>query len=161
MGIGEFTTRVVILPVLCVFMSGVAFAGCKNDSINLRGDWGQARFTVEIADTAQEHSVGLMNRTSLPMSSGMLFIYERPRSVSFWMDNTYIPLDMLFADETGVVRNINHDAVPLNKTPFFGGADIQYVLEINAGLARKLGIDVGTELRHPSINTEVAVWPCE
>ncbi|MCY3983091.1 MAG: DUF192 domain-containing protein [Roseovarius sp.] len=161
MGIGKFTTKVGLSPLISVFLLGAALAECKSDSINLRGDWGQARFTVEVADTEQEHSVGLMGRTSLPMSSGMLFTYEHPRSVSFWMANTYIPLDMLFADETGVVRNINHDAAPLNRAPFFGGEDIKYVLEINGGLARKLGIDVGTEMQHLAINTEVAIWPCE
>ena len=100
-----------------------------------------------------------MNRESMARSAGMLFVYEHPQRVAFWMRNTLIPLDMIFLDETGTVRRVHENAIPLDETAIPGGDNIQYVLEINAGLASRFGIDEGTVLRHPSIG-ENAVWSC-
>ena len=101
-----------------------------------------------------------MHRETMATSAGMLFVYEKPQYVSFWMRNTLIPLDMLFMDATGTVQTIHENAVPLDETAIPGGEDIQYVLEINGGLTRKLGITVGSELRHPAIG-ETAAWACD
>jgi len=111
-------------------------AGCKDTQVDLRGEWGSARFTVEIADDPQERAVGLMNRPEMPRSSGMLFIYEQPQRVAFWMENTLIPLDMLFLTPDGVVQRIHENAIPLDRTAIPGGDGILAVLEINGGLAR-------------------------
>ncbi|SFK58618.1 DUF192 domain-containing protein [Shimia haliotis] len=137
------------------------WAGCAPGALEVRGNWGQARFTVEVADTDEERARGLMHRESMPMSAGMLFIYERPERASFWMRNTLIPLDILFADHTGVVRHIHPEAVPLDETPIPGGDGIKYVLEINGGLAEAMGISVGSELRHGEMQQESAKWRCE
>jgi len=75
------------------------------------------------------------------------------------MRNTLIPLDMIFADETGVVRNIHVNAQPLDETPIFGGTDIQFVLEINGGMSERLGLNVGDQMQHPLFG-EAAIWPC-
>lgn len=133
---------------------------CRDDTVYLKGDFGQARFSVEIADDEQERSRGLMHRTDMASSAGMLFVYERPQTMSFWMRNTLIELDMLFVDATGVVRHIHHRAQPLDETPIFGGRDLTHVLEINGGLAEKLGITTGSQLRHPSFSPDNAVWAC-
>jgi uncharacterized protein len=135
-------------------------AARRDDVVYLRGDWGQARFTVEIADTDASRAQGLMNRPSMPRMAGMLFIYDAPQPASFWMENTLIPLDMLFFDATGRLQNIQHEAQPLDRTPIFGGDDVLMVLEINGGLARRLGIAEGSELRHPRLDPETAAWPC-
>lgn len=119
-----------------------------------------AGFNIELADDPKERSLGLMNRKSLPQSAGMLFAYEKPQAVSFWMRNTLIPLDMIFMDATGRVTHIHENAIPLDETGIPGGDDVQYVLEINGGLARRLGVEVGSELRHPVIG-EAAAWPCD
>lgn len=143
--------------------SGLALpvaAACAPGSVTLRGDWGQARFNVELADTAQERAQGLMNRQSLPRSSGMLFVYDTPGSPAFWMRNTLIPLDMLFLDARGRVARIHENAVPLDETPIPGGDGILAVLEINGGLARQLGITEGSEMRHPAFDQDSAAWPC-
>jgi uncharacterized membrane protein (UPF0127 family) len=129
--------------------------------VELRGDWGNARFTVEIADDDEEQRVGLMNRPSMPVGAGMLFVYDTPRSLSFWMRNTLIPLDMLFIDAAGVVQHIHHKAIPLDETSIFGGDNLTSVLEINGGLAKRMGINVGSQVRHPSYAPQSAVWPCE
>ena len=152
----------MILRSLLAFLllSSAVRAECDSARVDLRGDWGQARFTVEVADTPGERSLGLMHRTSLPRSAGMLFVYERPQPVSFWMRNTLIPLDMIFMDETGTVQHVHENAIPLDETGIPGGDDIQYVLEINGGLAGRLGIEPGSELRHPAIGADAA-WACE
>ncbi len=73
-------------------------------------------------------------------SAGMLFLYEQPQRAVFWMKNTLIPLDMIFADATGVVRHVHANAIPHDETGIDGGADILAILEINGGLAARLGI---------------------
>ncbi len=135
-------------------------AECVETSLDLRGPQGNAHFTVEIADTVEERAKGLMFRENLPRSAGMLFVYDRARPVQFWMKNTPIPLDMVFVDEQGVVTNVHANAVPMDETPIDGGDDVKLVLEINGGLAKRLGIAPGTVLRHPAIDPSVAIWPC-
>ena len=134
---------------------------CRAEAVQLRGDWGAARFSVELAQTPAERAEGLMNRPSMPMGQGMLFVYERPQSsVAFWMRNTLIPLDIIYMDETGTVQRIAAEAKPLDETPLPGGSGIQFVLEINGGLAAAMGIAPGTQLRHPAIPQDRAAWPC-
>lgn len=137
-----------------------AWATCSDTRIDLRGDWGTARFTVEVADEPAERSLGLMNRESMAKSAGMLFVYERPQKAVFWMKNTLIPLDMIFAGDDGVVTKVHANAVPLDLTGIDGGNDVRYVLEINGGLSARLGITEGSELRHPAIGA-AAAWACE
>ncbi|UZD92307.1 DUF192 domain-containing protein [Cognatishimia activa] len=151
------TALAIILSVLSVI---AATAACSPNTVHLRGDWGQARFTVEVADNAAERSRGLMGRPSMPMSSGMLFVYHQTKPLAFWMRNTLIPLDMIFLDENGVVVRVHHNAVPLDETPIPSGAPARYVLEVNAGLSKALGINAGSELRHPSILQTNAAWRC-
>ena len=83
-----------------------------------------AGFNIELADDPKERSLGLMNRKSLPQSAGMLFAYEKPQAVSFWMRNTLIPLDMIFMDATGRVTHIHENAIPLDETGIPGGDDV-------------------------------------
>lgn len=147
--------------VLSVALPGAAAASeCVENRVDLRGDWGTARFTVEVADDDQERGQGLMHRKSMAMSAGMLFIYPRPQQATFWMRNTLIPLDMIFLDATGRVSRIHENAIPLDDTTIDGGSGVLAVLEINAGLAQAVGIDVGSHLRHPSFSPEIAIWPC-
>ncbi|MFX0540496.1 DUF192 domain-containing protein [Roseovarius sp. S4756] len=133
---------------------------CRPDVVQLRGDWGQARFAIELADDEAERAQGLMHRESLPQSGGMLFVYPETRTVGFWMKNTLIPLDMIFVDATGTVARVHSNAVPGDLTPIMGGADIKAVLEINGGLAERLGIAPGTQMRHPSFVEDRAAWKC-
>ncbi|MES2143660.1 MAG: DUF192 domain-containing protein [Pseudomonadota bacterium] len=133
---------------------------CSADRVELRWDGGKASFAVEVADDVKERAQGLMFREKLPMSAGMLFVYESPRRASFWMKNTLIPLDMIFADGTGKVTRVQSNAVPGDLTPIDGGEGVEFVLEINGGLAKRLGIAEGAELRHPAVGADAA-WPCE
>ncbi|WP_297773376.1 DUF192 domain-containing protein [uncultured Roseovarius sp.] len=133
---------------------------CRDDVAMLRSDAGTARFRVEVADDKAERAQGLMNRETLSMSAGMLFIYPEPQRVGFWMKNTLIPLDMIFLDETGTVKKVHHEAQPLDETPIMGGSGILAVLEINGGLSRKIGISEGWMMRHPAIDQSKAAWTC-
>ena len=138
----------------------MAWAQCSDDAVWIRGGFGEARFNVEIADDNRERAIGLMNRPSMPAAAGMLFVYPRPRALSFWMRNTLIELDMLFVDPAGTVRHIHHRAIPLDETPVYGGTGLTHVLEINGCMANQLGISVGDQLRHPSFEQSGAAWPC-
>ncbi len=154
-------TRTFLLSIVtCLSTAAALHASCVDTQVDLRGDWGQARFSVEVADDPAERSQGLMDRERMARSAGMLFVYDSPQRVAFWMRNTLIPLDMIFIDATGTVARIHENAVPLDETAIHGGDAIQYVLEINAGLSSRLGIDAGTVLRHPAFG-ENAVWGCK
>lgn len=135
-----------------------AIGDCRPDTLYVRGDFGKARFTVDVAKSSEERAKGLMHVESMPTSKGMLFVYPVPQPVAFWMKNTLIPLDMIFADSRGVVVNVHSNAEPGDLTSIPGGNDVQFVLEINGGLAKMLGIGEGAELRHPAIRR--GAWPC-
>ena len=95
-----------------------------------------------------------MFRKEMKLSDGMMFVYDRPQSVSFWMKNTSIPLDIIFADEAGIITKIFENARPFSTTSIFGGYDVQYVLEINAGLTKSLGIKKGSLIEHTLVLPE-------
>ncbi|MGI9393483.1 MAG: DUF192 domain-containing protein [Boseongicola sp.] len=146
--------------LVVIFAPCITYAACSLDRVDIRGEWGQARFTVDVADDPEERSIGLMHRERLPTGAGMLFAYDSPRHALFWMKNTLIPLDMIFMDADGRVTRIHENAIPHDLTLIEGGEHVMFVLEINGGLARRLGIAEGSELRHPAIGANAA-WPCE
>lgn len=104
-----------------------------------------------MADTPEEQQLGLMNRPHLPSASGMLFVFDAPKEVQFWMKNTLIPLDMLFADEKGQITRIHENAIPQDLTGIDGGAGVKFVLEINGGLAGRMGVKTGDQFVHPLV----------
>lgn len=135
-------------------------ANCAPDQLDLRQGETTLRFRVEVADDPAERGRGLMFRQDLPRFGGMLFVYDAPEPVAFWMKNTLIPLDILFFDASGRLTAVHGNAVPGDLTPIPGGDAVQYVLEINGGAARRLGIAPGAELRHPALDQARAAWPC-
>jgi len=152
--------RLLFAAFVITFFAGAAFAaGCGPNTASLRGPWGAANFTIELAATPAEREKGLMDRSSMPQFSGMLFAYQHPQRARFWMKNTLIPLDMLFFDRTGVVRKIHRNAKPQDLTVINGGRNILFVLEINGGLATTLGITVGSQIKAAVIGSGAA-WPC-
>jgi uncharacterized protein len=144
-----------------VLFCGPVWAACSADVVEMQGPGGKARFTVEVADDAEERATGLMNRPKMAAGAGMLFVYPAPKKAGFWMKNTLIPLDMIFADETGTVSRVHENAQPMDTTSIDGGDGVKVVLEINGGLAARMGIAAGTVLRHPSLDQTIAAWPCE
>ena len=149
--------------VAAVFLGAApaAAAACRADQVELRlPSGGTARFAVEVADEGAERAKGLMFRERLATSAGMLFVFDHPQRASFWMKNTLIPLDMIFADPSGTVTQVHAKAVPGDRTSIDGGTGVLLVLEINGGLAARMGIVPGTVMRHPSVTQSGAAWPC-
>ncbi len=90
-----------------------------------------------------------MNRAELPDDKGMLFLYETPQNLSFWMKNTLIPLDVIFLDETRIVINIESaeiepDVSDKDLKRYNSTSPAQFVVEINQGLSILYGTDEGT-----------------
>jgi uncharacterized membrane protein (UPF0127 family) len=151
-----------MIKAVCLAMmiaAPVAADTCAPGVVDLRWDGGSSRFTVELADEQHERMQGLMFREEMGRYAGMLFAYPYEQPVSFWMQNTLISLDMLFFDSTGVLQNVQENALPLDPTSLFGGDAIQYVLEVNAGTVERLGIEVGAQIKHPVIGDNAA-WAC-
>ena len=161
--------RVVAAALLMLAGSGaVQAADCAPGTAILTTPQGrQFGIAVEIADEPAERAQGLMWRKDLAPEHGMLFVYQAPQPVSFWMKNTLVPLDMLFFDARGVLRHVHPQARPLDLTAIPGAAAGDpdparlLVLEIGGGEAARLGLSPGTVLSHPSVPQAGAARPCE
>lgn len=117
-------------------------------TIELHGDNGLVHpFRVEVARTQKQQMRGLMFRKSLDDDAGMIFIYDRDDDIAMWMKNTYIPLDILFIDQAGIVRHIHENAKPHDLTPIASGGPVRAVLELKGGTASRLGLRVGSRLK--------------
>ena len=150
-----------LLMILTLTLGGaVTAAECRPDRVDLRNDQAQIKFNIELAQTPQERSRGLMFRDNLPRQSGMLFVFDPPQPVAFWMKNTLIPLDMIFVDREGTVTRVHQGAIPGDLTPIEGGDSVYAVLEVNAGLAARYSIRPGTQMRHEIFSQGPAIWPC-
>ena len=103
-------------------------------------------FDVYLARDFEQQRRGLMFVRSLPETTGMLFIYDDEALRSMWMKNTYIPLDMVFARADGTVSSVLHDVAPLNLTSRASTEPVRFVLELNAGAARRFGISTQSRL---------------
>ena len=150
-----------LLAALLLAPGAARAGGCEPGIAEIDAGGRVARFAVELADTPFARAKGLMFRRILPEDAGMLFVYERSKTVQFWMRNTFLPLDMLFFDRTGVLRRVEADARPGDETPILGGTDIRFALEVNAGQAAARGLVPGARLRHPAIRQSIAAWPCD
>jgi hypothetical protein len=111
---------------------------------------GRHSYRVWVADTEARQRQGLMFVRDLPADQGMLFIHSPPRPSSFWMKNTYIPLDLLFVDARGKIMRIFPNATPLSLEPLGVDAPVRAVLELRGGEAARRGIRAGDRLRHPA-----------
>ena len=112
---------------------------------------GRQRFVVEVVDTAESRAKGLMFRTEMAPNHGMLFDFRREELVWFWMKNTYLPLDMIFARADGTILSIAENTTPLSEAMVPSNGPVRFVLELNAGSAARLGLKAGDRLAHPRI----------
>lgn len=107
--------------------------------------------SVEFARTFEEQQTGLMNRKSMPQDAGMLFIFSVSKVQSFWMKDTYIPLDIIFLDENKTVVNVAENAQPCvdqgNNCPvYLSSAPSLYVLEVNSGWTKAHNVNTKTTI---------------
>lgn len=127
--------------------------GFSRDSLVLRTqDNREYAFTVELARTPEEQAYGLMYVRDLPESTGMLFLFPDDQTLSFWMKNTYVPLDMVFLARDGRIINIAANTPPLSLDPVRSTAPGRAVLEIKGGMAEKLGLRPGDRVIYQSLN---------
>ncbi len=137
------------LVLALLFVALTAARALEIGTLEIVTKTGVHAFTVEIAQTDDERATGLMNRRSLPEGRGMLFDFKREGPVSFWMKNTYIPLDMIFIRADGRILRIAENTEPLSERMVPSGGPILGVLEVIGGTSRKLGIAPGDRVAHP------------
>ena len=102
---------------------------------------------LEVASTDSERMKGLMFRREMGKDQGMIFIFPKTEVHSFWMRNTYLPLDMIFLDDSFSVLGVLDHVPPLNELPRSIGKPGRYVIELNAGRAAELKIVPGTKAK--------------
>jgi len=122
-----------------------AESGLEQVPVTVRSSNGTHRFIAELARTPEEQSRGLMFRESLAPDRGMIFPYDPPQPASFWMENTLIPLDIIFIRPGGTIARIT-TAVPLSQELMPAGEPVEAVLEIPGGRAAQLGIKAGDKV---------------
>ena len=149
----KMSTGTVLSALLIILAACKAPTETQPTSVrSLDGDFERATLIVD-ADNGAQHELriylalefdqqrrGLMFVRNMPKDTGMLFVYEDSNIRSMWMKNTYIPLDLVFARTDGTVASIIHDTQPLSLTPLASVEPVTYVLELNAGTARRLNI---------------------
>jgi uncharacterized protein len=120
--------------------------GLTETALTIRSGGTLHHFTVEVAASPEQQERGLMFRKSVAPDRGMIFPYNPPQQVSFWMKNTLIPLDIIFIDANHRIARITN-AQALDLTPLPSGVPVSGVLEIAAGRAAQLGIKEGDTVR--------------
>jgi len=121
-------------------------------TLEIASKTGVHTFAVEVVDNDTDRAKGLMYRKALPEGRGMLFDFHRDQDVSFWMQNTYIPLDMVFIRGDGRILRIQENTEPLSTRLIPSGGPVRAVLEVIGGTTRKLGIAPGDRVASPIFN---------
>jgi uncharacterized membrane protein (UPF0127 family) len=103
-------------------------------------------FNIEVAQTPEQQTVGLMFRKSVPANGGMLFVSPNDQEAQFWMRNTLIPLDMVFINRDGTIRHIAENTVPQSLAIIDSHGPVHATLELAAGTAERLDIRVGDKI---------------
>jgi len=101
--------------------------------------------TVELAITPEEQQMGLMHRTHLDPDCGMLFCYENPQDLSFWMKDTHVPLSIAFIDDEGRVAGIE-DMDPHDENHVMSSRPCRWALEANKGWFSSRNIRIGSHV---------------
>jgi uncharacterized protein len=137
----------VLLIAAFVLLAGFAPArAAGRATIEIVSATGVHAFDVELATNDAERERGLMYRKSLPEGQGMLFDFKFDQPVSFWMHNTYIPLDMIFVGSNGRILHIAENAKPMSDALIPSRVPVRAVLEVIGGTVDKFGIAVGDRL---------------
>ncbi len=141
----RFGALVLSAPVALLASRGMARAQAilATEALTIATATGRHRFEVEIARTEEQQARGLMGRRYMPSERGMIFDYPQVQTVSMWMDNTFISLDILFIDAEGKIVRIAEKAEPLSRRFIPSGVPVRAVLELNAGTVERIGAKVG------------------
>jgi len=145
---GSFFQRAFLpLLVFLALLSPIAARAQSSETISIITVQGPQTFHVEVMETPEQHERGLMFRRSMPADSGMLFNFHDPQPVTMWMKNTYIPLDMIFTDQTGKITWIAENAEPLSEALIPSHGPVYAVLEVNAGVVARFKIKIGDAMK--------------
>jgi uncharacterized membrane protein (UPF0127 family) len=106
-------------------------------------------FSIDVAENFAQRARGLMFRKSMPDQKGMLFLLDENQTVTMWMKNTYIPLDIIFINRAGVIVHIAKNAVPESLDIISSQFPVISAFEVNAGLTNRLNIKKGDKIIHP------------
>jgi uncharacterized membrane protein (UPF0127 family) len=139
----------LLAPVFAAAPLRAELVSFSKSELTIETSSGKHRFTIEEAKTEAQMEQGLMYRRSMAPDAGMLFEYQRPQIVTFWMKNTLIPLDMVFIAADGTIADIHERAVPLLLDPINSAVPVLGVLELNGGTVARLGIKRGDRVHHP------------
>lgn len=139
----------IALVLLGLVLAAVPARAAGEQTLEIASKTGVHVFSVEIAENDAERAKGLMYRRELPEGRGMLFDFHRDQEVSFWMQNTYIPLDMIFIRGDGQILRIEENTVPLSTRMIPSRGAVRAVLEVIGGTSRKLGIAPGDRVASP------------
>ncbi len=136
--------------LIIIFYTFFNFNGCKTAAANKTDkiEIGGNILNIEIAETETDRTTGLMNRKSLDKESGMLFVFESDRKLSFWMKNTYIPLSIAFISSDGIIKEIR-DMAPLSLESIVSKNNVRYALEVNKGYFQEKNISAGDKVILP------------
>jgi hypothetical protein len=145
--------RASLIAVVAFLLLAVA-AVADDGRLTVKTATAEHQFNIEVVDTDATRAQGLMFRTELAPNAGMLFDFKQSRQVSFWMQNTLIPLDMLFIRADGTIANIHVNAKPLDPTSIPSDGAVQFVLEIAGGRSVELGIKAGDTVIQDRINRQ-------
>ncbi len=136
--------------ILSLFLAFGPSWAAGEQTLEIASKTGVHIFSVEIVDNDADRAKGLMYRRELPEGRGMLFDFHRDQEVSFWMQNTYISLDMIFIRGDGQILRIEENTVPLSTRMIPSRGAVRAVLEVIGGTSRKLGIAPGDRVASPT-----------
>ena len=128
---------------------GAARAAEALQRLEIASSNGAHVFQVELASTPAEREKGLMFRRYMPKDRGMLFDFGNPEPAAMWMENTYLPLDMVFIRADGTIARIESHTEPMSRRTIVAGEPVLAVLELNSGICDELGIKAGDKVSHP------------
>lgn len=137
---------IVTLSVAILFLGLAVASAAPTARVEVMTDTGAHTFTVEVMSSPGERAKGLMFRKSLPSDQGMLFDFAENVTIRMWMKNTYIPLDMIFIDDTGTIIDIAPNTVPHSTEIISSRQPARYVLEVIAGSSARIGAQVGNRI---------------
>jgi uncharacterized membrane protein (UPF0127 family) len=137
---------------LCIGLSVIGFgarADGKVQPLDIITSTGAHHYQVEVADNDASRERGLMYRRQMAANHGMLFEFPTRAPVTFWMKNTYLPLDMVFIGADGTVRGVYEHAKPQSEKLISSGVAVVAVLELNADQAFDIHLKPGDKVRFP------------
>lgn len=125
---------------------GVPQTGLKTVPLTIHTATGKHRYTVEVAATPEQQATGMMYRRTMAADHGMLFPFSSPRLLTFWMENTWLPLDLVFIGADGRVVSVAADAKPMSRDQITSSGPALTVLELGGGAAARIGVRPGDKV---------------